>query len=105
VDRGEVWWTELEGDAGFRPVAIVSRSEAIERRQNVTIVEITRIVRSLPSKVALSRADGMPTECVINTDNLHTIPKASLRERITKLGSDHLFALSNSLKYSLELDW
>ena len=103
--RGEVWWAELEGDAGFRPVVIVSRSDALPARRNVTIAEVTRIVRRLRSEVPLSRADGMPSDCVINTDNLHTIPSDRLRERITALSDQHEFALTNALRYSLELDW
>jgi mRNA interferase MazF len=103
--RGEVWWAELEGDAGFRPVAIVSRSDLIAARRNITIAEVTRVVRRIASEVALSRADGMPSECVINTDNLHTVPKDCLRERITTLRSEQEFALANSLRYSLGLDW
>jgi len=48
LTRGEIWWAELAGDAGFRPVVIVSASEALERRRNLTIAEVTRVVRSLP---------------------------------------------------------
>jgi mRNA interferase MazF len=79
VTRGEAWWAELAGDAGFRPVILVSRAAGLEARRNVTIAEVTRVVRSLPSETPLSRADGMPTECVVNTDNLHTIPRDRLR--------------------------
>lgn len=105
MDRGEIWWAELDGDAGYRPVAIVSRSDAIANRRNLTIAEVTRVVRRIPSEVPLSRADGMPSDCVINTDSLHTIPKDHLRERITLLSTDRLFAMGNALRYSLELDW
>lgn len=103
--RGECWWAELGGDAGFRPVVIVSRSDAVATRRNVTIAEVTRVVRHIPAEVPLSRAEGMPVDCVVNTDNLHTIPKSRLRERITALSADKEFALSNALKHSLELDW
>lgn len=103
--RGEVWWAELEGDAGFRPIVIVSRSDALARRRNVTIAEVTRVVRQLPSEVPLTNAEGMPTECVVNTDNLHTIPNDRLRERILSLSAEKEFALSSALRYSLELDW
>lgn len=75
MQRGEIWWAELEGDAGYRPVVIVSRSDEITNCRNLTIAEVTRVVRRIPAEVALSRADGMPTDCVINADNLHTIPK------------------------------
>lgn len=70
----------------------------------MTIAEVTRVVRRIASEVPLSMADGMPSDCVINTDNLHTIPKDRLRERLTALNAERMFALSNALRYSLELD-
>ena len=103
--RGEVWWAELAGDAGFRPVAIVSRTAGLDRRWNVTIAEVTRTIRSLPCEVPLSAREGMPTECVINTDTLHTIPKNRLRERATSLAVEKLFALNQALRYSLDIEW
>ncbi len=60
MTRGEIWWAELAGDAGFRPVAIVSRAAGTEHRRNVIVAEITRVIRGLPSEVPLSQADGMP---------------------------------------------
>jgi mRNA interferase MazF len=105
VTRGEIWWAELAGDAGFRPVAIVSRAAGMDRRHNVIVAEVTRVIRGLPCEVPLSQVDGMPTESVVNTDNLHTIPKDSLRVRITGLSAEKLFALAQALRYSLELEW
>jgi mRNA interferase MazF len=105
VTRGEVWWAELAGDSGFRPVVIVSRADGMARRRNVTIVEVTRTVRSLPCEVHLPVGEGMPTDCVVNTDNLHTIPKDRLRQRIAVLSNERMFALAQALRYSLGLDW
>jgi len=104
VTRGEVWWAELAGDAGFRPIVIVSRNEGLDRRQTVTIAEVTRTVRSLPGEVPLTTTDGMPTSCVVNTDNLHTIPKDRFRYRICVLTAPKLFSLDQSLNYSLGLE-
>ncbi|MBI4602035.1 MAG: type II toxin-antitoxin system PemK/MazF family toxin [Planctomycetes bacterium] len=104
MKRGEIWWAELAGDAGFRPVVIVSRSAGSARRSNVTVAEITRVVRSLPCEVPLYVADGMPADCVINTDNLHTIPKDRLRERILSVPEDRTFALDQALRHSLDLE-
>lgn len=103
--RGDVWWAELAGDAGFRPVVIVSRSDSIARRQNVTIAEITRTARSLPSEVPLTRSQGMPVDCVANTDNLHTIPMDRLREKIVTMTREQQYALTSALKYSLDIEW
>ena len=104
MTRGEAWWAELAGEAGHRPVVIVSRAETLQRRRNVTIAEVTRVVRSLPSEVALSPTDGMPVNRVVNTDNLHTIPKERLRQRMATLSAERLFALDQALRYSLNLD-
>ncbi len=103
MTRGEVWWAELAGDAGFRPVVIVSRVEGIQRRRNVTIAEVTRVVRSLPCEVLLSPTDGMPDSCVVNTDNLHTISKDRFRQQMATLSGDRLFTLDQALRYSLDL--
>lgn len=76
----------------------------MERRRNVTIAEVTRVVRSLSCEVPLTRVDGMPTECVVNTDNLHTIPLDRLRRLISTLSAEKLFALGQALRYSLDLE-
>lgn len=104
MTRGEVWWAELAGDAGFRPVVIVSRVKELPGRRSVTIAEVTRVVRSLPCEVPLSPTDGMPVNCVVNTDNLHTIAQDRLRQRITLLSAERLFALDHSPRYSLDLE-
>lgn len=105
MTRGSVWWVELEGEAGFRPVVIVSRTAGLQERQKVTVAEITRTIRSIPCEVPRGVADGMPADCVINTDNLYTIPRAHLRQRIIELSPEQLFQLDSALKYSLDLDW
>jgi mRNA interferase MazF len=84
-------------------VVIISRDERLQHRRNVTIAEVTRVVRELPCEVPLSRNDGMPVDCVINTDNLHTIPQDQLRDVIVTLGAERLFQLNQSLEYSLDL--
>jgi mRNA interferase MazF len=84
VSRGDVCWLEL-ADAGRRPVCVLTRDNAIPRLANVVVALITRTVRGIPSEVPLDEADGMPGECAITLDNLRTVPKALLTERITRL--------------------
>lgn len=105
MKRGEIWWAELAGDAGFRPIAILSRSDSIQGRYSITIAEVSRVIRSLPSEVPLFVDDGMPTNCVVNTNNIHTIPKDRLRQRITLLQAERIFALGQAIRYSLDLEW
>jgi hypothetical protein len=47
----------------------------------------------------------MPADCVINTDNLYTIPREQFRQRILTLGPDKLFSLERALRHSLGLEW
>lgn len=105
MTRGEVWWAELEGDAGFRPVVIVSSADSLARRHNVTIAEVTRSLRGLPSEVRLSTADGLPVNCAINADHLHTIPKDRFRRRIAALSDERIFSLDAALRHALGLEW
>jgi len=51
----------------------------------VTVATATRTIRSIPTEVELGSADGMPERCVVSLDNLQSVPKALLTERITGL--------------------
>jgi mRNA interferase MazF len=37
------------------------------------------------SELALTKADGVTTESVVNFDNIHTIPRSTFRRRVTTL--------------------
>lgn len=85
MKRGEIWWTELPRPAGRRPLILLSRDEAYEVRRLVTVAPVTTRVREIPVEVPLGPKDGMPRECVVNLDTVTTIPKDSLKERLTIL--------------------
>ena len=99
MNRGEVWWLE-EPDLGRRPVCILTRQTAIPVLHYVTVAPATRTVRGIASEVPLGRSDGMPEECALSFDNLATVGKALLTERITRLGVDRMPDLCRALRYS-----
>lgn len=101
--RGEIWWARLALPAGRRPVALVSRGAAYLIRSSVTVAEVSTVVRAIPSEVTLGTRDGMPRPCVINTDNLVTIPKALLESHIVSLSKTKLKQLDAALQFSLGL--
>jgi mRNA interferase MazF len=103
VRRGEVWWARLPLPAGRRPVVLISRDEAYAVRAKVTVAEVSTRVRALSCEVRLSARDGMPRACVINADNLATIPKACLESRIVTLDPKRLVELDAALRFSLAL--
>ena len=82
--RGEVWWGETVAHAR-RPYIVLTRDEAIEQLSEVIVVPVTTTVRGLPNEVELDVADGLPRACVTSFDNLSTIAKGQLVEKIATL--------------------
>ena len=101
--RGEVWWARLALPAGRRPVVLVSRDAAYRIRRSVTVAEVSTVIRAIPSEVSLGTRDGMPRPCVINTDNLVTIPRTLLESHIASLVATKLEQLDEALRFSLGL--
>jgi mRNA interferase MazF len=89
VNRGEVWWYELP-DLGRRPGCILTRRAAIPVLNAVLVAPATRTIRGIPTEVRLGPEDGMPSECALTFDNLVTVPKRLLTERITRLRPERL---------------
>jgi mRNA interferase MazF len=49
------------------------------------VAALTRTRRGLVSELELTTADGVPTDSVVNFDNIHTIPRESLRRKVVTL--------------------
>jgi mRNA interferase MazF len=82
--RGEVWFAATPG--GDRPVLVLTRDPVADRIQSVVVAALTRTQRDLVSELALTAADdGLPTDCVVNFDNVHTVPREAFRRRVTEL--------------------
>ena len=104
MTRGELWWARLPEPAGRRPVVLVSRAAAYAVRASVTVVEVSRTCRGIPSEVPLGVRDGLSARCVANADNVVTIPVAWLEARIAALRPDKARALDDALRFALGLD-
>jgi mRNA interferase MazF len=50
VKQYEIWWADLPEPVGRRPVLLLSRSPAYDYLHNVTVVEVTTTVRSIPQE-------------------------------------------------------
>lgn len=103
MTRGEIWWAELPAPVGRRPVVLVSRAAAYAVRASVTVAPVTRTLRGIPTEVVLERADGVATRCVINADDLTTIPKSLLSRRLTALSPARLAELDAAIRFALDL--
>ncbi len=98
--RGEIWFAATPG--GDRPVLVLTRDPVAERIRNVVVATLTRTVRGLVSELDLTpEVDGVPTPCVVNFDNLHTVERALLRRRVTTLSAPRMAAACRVLNDAL----
>ena len=103
VHRGDVWWAELGGPAGRRPVLVLSRDEACAVRRYVTVAPLTTRRRDIPVEVDLGPGDGLPRVCVANLDSILTIAKAKLTDRVAGLHPAKVVEVNRALKFALGL--
>lgn len=103
MHRGEVWWAELPPPIGRQPVVLLSRDVAYRVRTSITIGIVARIARNIPVEVPLGKEDGMPQQCVVNLDDILTIPKARLTERITTLSPQEMPTVARAIIFALDL--
>ncbi len=97
MQRGEIWFAATPG--GDRPVLVLTRDPVADRIGSVVVVALTRTRRGLASELALTAAeDGVPTDCVANFDNIHTIPRDSFRRMVVKLRPAKLIAACRALR-------
>lgn len=101
--RGDVYWAQFPAPVGKRPVVLVSRDEAYAIKTRVTVVAVTRTVRGIPTEVRVGPSEGLPKVGVANADEVVTIPRTTLRDRIATLSSAKLDEIDAALRFALGL--
>jgi mRNA interferase MazF len=99
-----VWWVDMPPPAGRRPAVLLSRDAAYRVRAAITVAPITRTMRNIPVEVALDRSDGMPVRCVVNLDDITTLPKVLIKQRITALSPGKIHQIDDAIRFALDLD-
>jgi mRNA interferase MazF len=67
-------------------VLVLTRDPVAERIGFVVVAMLTRTKRGLISELDLTpKTDGVPSDCVVNFDNLFTLPREAFRRRIATL--------------------
>lgn len=100
----EIWWADLPKPIGRRPVLLLSRNEAYEVLNEVLVADVTTVIRKIPVEVVMTPAEGVPRRCAVNLDNIRTIPKSILAQRITRLPPPRHSELKKALGYALGWD-
>ena len=97
MQRGEIWFAATPG--GDRPVLVLTRDPVADRIGSVVVAALTRTRRELASELVLNPADdGIPSDCVVNFDNLHTLPRAAFRRRVTTLSARRMAQVCRTLR-------
>ncbi len=104
MKRGEVWWVDMPPPAGRRPALLLSRDAAYRVRAAITVAPITRTIRNIPVEVALDYSDGMPARCAVNLDDLTTLPKILIKQRMTALSAEKMEQVNQAIRFALDLD-
>jgi mRNA interferase MazF len=97
--RGELWFAATPG--GDRPVLILTRDPVADRIGSVVVAALTRTRRGLVSELELTAdQDHVPSDCVVNFDNIHTLPRNAFRRKIVRLSPTRLHQACRTLRAS-----
>jgi len=103
VQRGEIWWVDFPAPIGRRPALLLSRNAAYGIRTSVTVAAVTSTVRHNLAEVELGTEDGMTRDCAVNLDEIYTISKIKITDKMTALSDDKMRAVDTAIKYALDL--
>lgn len=104
MNRGDVCWYNFKTPDKKRPVLVLTRDSAIAVLNSVTIAPITSTIRSIPTELVLTEEDGLPHTCAVNFDNLQTVPKGQIGDRITRLSRQRMQEAAAAVSFALALD-
>jgi mRNA interferase MazF len=97
--RGEIWFAATPG--GDRPVLVLTRDPVADHIGAVVVAALTRTRRGLVSELELTvDNDAVPSDCVVNFDNVHTLPRGVFRRAVTTLSAARMAAVCRALAAS-----
>jgi mRNA-degrading endonuclease toxin of MazEF toxin-antitoxin module len=83
-------------------VLLLSRNHAYSYLNKFLVVEVTTRIRHIAEEVPLGPDEGLPSQCVANCDNLHTVTRETLTKRIGRLAPNRHFEVKRAIGHALE---
>jgi mRNA interferase MazF len=99
----DIMWANLPRPIGRRPVLLLTRSAGFTYLNKVLVAEVTSTIRNIPQEVSLGKSEGLSVPSVVNLDNIHVIPKASLDQLVGRIASPRHREIKRAFGYAL--DW
>jgi len=84
-------------------VVILTRDAVIESIDSIVIALVTRSARELSTEIRLGRREGLSRPCVVNLDNILTIPKARLTRLLGALSQEKVSDLNRAIRIALDI--
>lgn len=109
--RGDIFFADLSPvvgseQGGMRPVLIIQNDVGNHYSPTVIIAAITAKIAKpkMPTHVGITNAkDGIERDSVILLEQVRTIDKQRLKERVTHLNDERMNAVDHALQISLGL--
>ncbi len=113
MQRGEIWWAELEeprgSGPGYRRPLLVIQSDAFNRSRIQTVIGIVltsnlRLIEAPGNTLLPKRISGLPRDSVANVSQIVTIDRELLTQRAGRLERSTMAAVENGLRLVLDLN-
>lgn len=112
VKRGDIFYADLSPvigseQGGVRPVLVIQNDIGNKYSPTIIIAAITSQINKakLPTHIEINAPDyGLPKDSVVLLEQIRTIDKRRLREKIGNFDDEMMYRVDECLKISIGLD-
>jgi len=108
IERGDIYYAELNPvigseQGGTRPVLIISNDIGNKHSPTVIVAAVTskQTKSKLPTHYYLTGVEGLPADSIVLLEQLRTLDKKRLGERVARLDESKMAAINKSLLISI----